>query len=74
MFGWNLKPRTPWSRISRFASSTAPGLCGSTEANGISTSGFAAATSAISSFRTALRPVTVSASTEKITAIIFRSR
>jgi hypothetical protein len=54
--------------------STAPGLLGSTDANGMSTSGFAAATSAISSFGTARRPVIVSASTVKMTAAICRSR
>ncbi len=74
MFGWNLNPRTPWSRISRTASSTAFDRFGSTLANGIRTSGFAAATSAISSFRTAARPVTLSASTVKTTAIMLRSR
>ncbi len=40
----------------------------------MSTSGFAAATSAISSFGTAGRPVTVSASTVKTTAASLRSR
>jgi hypothetical protein len=69
-----LNPRTPWSRISRRASSTAFGLLGSTLANGMRTSAFAAATSAISSFHTAGRPVTVSASTVNTTAARLRSR
>ena len=74
-FGWNLKPRTPWSAIRRRASSTPRfPLCGSIDANGISTSEFARAASAISSFGTRFCPVNDSESTVKITAIIFRAR
>ncbi len=43
-------------------------------ANGIRTSAFALATSAISSFGTRVCPVNDSESTVKTTAIIFRSR
>ena len=50
-FGWNLKPRTPWSEIRRRARSTASApRAGSTLANGIRTSALARAASAISSF------------------------
>ena len=52
MLGWNLKPRTPCSSISRCARSAASGRGGSTLANGIITSALAAATSATSSFAT----------------------
>ena len=65
----------PWSAISRRASSTPRRpLCGSMLANGISTSAFALATSAISSFGTRGWPVNDSESTVKTTAIIRRSR
>ena len=74
-FGWNLKPRTPCSAISRFASSTPRRpLCGSMLANGISTSAFAFATSATSSFGTRCWPVVDSESTVNTTAIMRRSR
>ncbi len=73
--GWNLKPRTPCSAIRRRASSTPRRpLCGSMLANGIRTSAFALATSAISSFGTRVCPVNDSESTVKTTAIIRRSR
>ena len=73
--GWNLKPRTPWSAISRRASSTPRlPLCGSMLANGMSTSALACATSAISSFGTRVCPVNDSESTVKMTAIMRRAR
>ena len=75
MLGWNLNPRTPCSEISLLAS-RAPAFPfqGSMLANGISTSGCAAATSAISSFDTGTSPVPASLSTPKTTAAMFRSR
>jgi hypothetical protein len=49
MVGWNLKPLTPNSSISFFASRTPSlPLWGSMLTNGISTSEFSAATSSIS--------------------------
>jgi hypothetical protein len=60
MLGWNLKPRTLCSSISRCARSAASLRPGSTLANGIITSGLAAATRATSSFATGGRPLRVS--------------
>ena len=75
MFGWNLKPRTPWSAIRRRACSTpARPRAGSIDANGMSTSALAAATSAISSLGTGARPVCDSASTLNTTQAMLRSR
>jgi hypothetical protein len=54
--------------------STASGRAGSTLANGMSTSGFAAAASAISSFGIGAMPLFDSQSTVKTTAAMFRSR
>ena len=49
-------------------------LCGSTLANGISTSGFASAAASTSSLPIRLRPMPASSSTVKITAAMLRSR
>jgi hypothetical protein len=73
--GWNLKPRTPYRSTNRRASRTpAFPLYGSTLANGMSTSGWRAQSSAISSFEMRGCPVACSASTVNTTAAIRRSR
>jgi hypothetical protein len=72
--GWNLKPFTRYSEISRRARSTASGRAGSTLAKAINTSAFVAAASAISSFGIGGIPLFDSQSTVKTTAAILRSR
>lgn len=75
MLGWNLKPRTPYSSTRRRASRTpARPLCGSTLANGTSTSAWAAQLSATSSLAMRGWPVPCSASTVNTTATMRRSR
>ena len=73
--GWNLKPLTPCSSISRRAS-RAPilPLCGSMLAKAIIMSLFFCAASAISSLGMRRRPSCDSASTVNITRPILRSR
>ena len=74
VLGWNLNPRTPASMSSVASRTASLPLWGSTDPNGMSTSGLARAASRTSELPSRRRPMPASSSTLKMTAMRLRSR